>query len=148
MQATMTRPKITATADGVGVVSHAGSRLLADVADWTMLTGQLGEALHGLRKPRARHDPGRVLVDMAVAVADGATTSPMSRCWPIKPCCSGRWHRTRRAGGCSTSSTLPGWVRSRRLGRRLGRWCGRIAPNSAVSRSRRLGRLAASYPVW
>src|SRR4051794_40225228 len=27
-----------------------------------------------LRKPRARHDPGRVLVDMAVAVADGATT--------------------------------------------------------------------------
>jgi hypothetical protein len=58
----------------VGVVSHAGSRLLADVADWTMLTGQLGEALHGLRKPRARHDPGRVLVDMAVAVADGGTT--------------------------------------------------------------------------
>ena len=74
MQATTTRPKITATADGVGVVSHAGSRLLADVADWTMLTGQLGEALHGLRKPRARHDPGRVLVDMAVAVADGGTT--------------------------------------------------------------------------
>jgi hypothetical protein len=30
--------------------------------------------LAGLRKPRARHDPGRVLVDMAVAVADGATT--------------------------------------------------------------------------
>src|SRR4051812_49872576 len=30
--------------------------------------------LGGLRKPRSRHDPGRVLVDMAVAVADGATT--------------------------------------------------------------------------
>jgi hypothetical protein len=58
----------------VGVVSHAGSRLLADVADRTTLTAQLGEALAGLRKPRARHDPGRVLVDMAVAVADGATT--------------------------------------------------------------------------
>jgi hypothetical protein len=56
------------------VVSHAGSRLLADVADRTTLTGELGEALAGLRKPRARHDPGRVLVDMAVAVADGATT--------------------------------------------------------------------------
>ena len=74
MQATTTRPKITATADGEGVVSHAGSRLLADVADRTTLTGQLAEALAGLRKPRARHDPGRVLVDMAVAVADGATT--------------------------------------------------------------------------
>jgi hypothetical protein len=74
VQATTTRPPITATADGEGVVSHAGSRLLADVADKTTLTAQLGEALAGLRKPRARHDPGRVLVDMAVAVADGATT--------------------------------------------------------------------------
>ena len=74
MQATTTRPKITATADGEGVVSHVGSRLLADVADRTTLTGQLSEVLDGLRKPRARHDPGRVLVDMAVAVADGATT--------------------------------------------------------------------------
>jgi hypothetical protein len=74
VQATTTRPTITATADGEGVVSHAGSRLLADVADRTTLTAQLGEALAGLRRPRARHDPGRVLVDMAVAVADGATT--------------------------------------------------------------------------
>jgi hypothetical protein len=74
VQATTTRPKITATADGEGVVSHAGSRLLADVADRTTLTAQLSEVLGGLCKPRARHDPGRVLVDMAVAVADGATT--------------------------------------------------------------------------
>jgi hypothetical protein len=74
VQATTTRPKITATADGEGVVSHAGSRLLADVADRTALTAQLSEVLGGLCRPRARHDPGRVLVDMAVAVADGATT--------------------------------------------------------------------------
>ena len=74
MQATTTRPPVTATADGEGVVSHAGSRLLADIADRTTLTEQLSQALDGLRKPRARHDPGRVLVDMAVAVADGATT--------------------------------------------------------------------------
>jgi hypothetical protein len=31
------------SADGGGVVSHAGSRLLADLADRTMLTGQLSE---------------------------------------------------------------------------------------------------------
>lgn len=74
MQATTTRPRITATADGEGVVSHAGSRLLADVADRTTLTAELSDALAELRKPRARHDPGRILVDMAVAVADGATT--------------------------------------------------------------------------
>ena len=74
MQATTTRPKIVVTADGAGVVSHVGSRLLADVADRTTLTGELSEVLGGLRRPRARHDPGRVLVDLAVAVADGATT--------------------------------------------------------------------------
>jgi hypothetical protein len=74
VQATTTRPPVTATAAGQGVVSHAGSRLLADVADRTTLTAELSEALAGLRKPRSRHDPGRVLVDMAVAIADGATT--------------------------------------------------------------------------
>lgn len=74
MQATTTRPKIIVSADGDGVVSHVGSRLLADVADRTTLTGQLSDTLDRLRRPRTRHDPGRVLVDMAVAVADGAST--------------------------------------------------------------------------
>ncbi|MEU6701762.1 transposase [Pseudonocardia sp. NPDC046786] len=74
MQATTTRPKIIVTADGVGVVSHAGSRLLADVADRTTLTAELSQALDALRRPGIRHDPGRVLVDLAVAVADGART--------------------------------------------------------------------------
>jgi hypothetical protein len=74
VQATTTRPKIAATADGEGVVSDAGSRLVADVAGQTTLTGRLSEVLGGLCRPRTRHDPGRVLVDMAVAVADGATT--------------------------------------------------------------------------
>jgi hypothetical protein len=74
VQVTTTRPKITVSADGAGVVSHAGSRLLADLADRTALTGELSLGLAGLCRPRARHDPGRVLVDMAVAVADGATT--------------------------------------------------------------------------
>jgi hypothetical protein len=60
------------SAHGRGVVSHAGSRLLADLAERTSLTGRLSEALVGLARPRAVHDPGRVLVDLAVAVAGGA----------------------------------------------------------------------------
>jgi hypothetical protein len=71
---TSTRPTITATIDGAGVVSHAGSRLLADLADATVLTAGLGAELAGLRRRRPTHDPGRVAVDMAVAVADGART--------------------------------------------------------------------------
>jgi hypothetical protein len=60
------------SADGRGVVSQAGSRLLADLAERTTLTGELTAALGQLIRPRAAHDPGRVLADLAVAVADGA----------------------------------------------------------------------------
>lgn len=45
VQVTTRRPKITATADGVGVVSHAGARLLADLADASTLTGRLSSVL-------------------------------------------------------------------------------------------------------
>ena len=71
MKATV-RPPLRVSADGRGVVSHAGSRLLADLADRTTLAAGLSAALAGLGRPRAMHDPGRVLVDLAVAVADGA----------------------------------------------------------------------------
>ena len=68
---TTSRPRITVTTDGHGVASHAGSRLLADLADRTGLTQALSEAVGGLRRRRAGHDPGRVLVDVAVMLADG-----------------------------------------------------------------------------
>ena len=66
------RPRLVVSADGRGVVSHAGCRLLADLADRTTLTGRLSAVLARLGRPRAVHDPGRVLLDLAVAVADGA----------------------------------------------------------------------------
>ena len=50
-------------------MSHAGSRLLADPAERSTLTGELTDALGRLARPRTAHDPGRVLVDLAVAVA-------------------------------------------------------------------------------
>jgi Transposase DDE domain group 1 len=62
---------VTVTADGRGVAAHAGSRLVADLAEVTGLTAAFGEALGGLRQRRSRHDPGRVLVDVAVMLADG-----------------------------------------------------------------------------
>src|SRR5215204_4328962 len=60
-----------ATTDGTGVVSHAGSRLLGDVADGCGVTAALSDALAGLRERRSGHDPGRVLSDVAVMLADG-----------------------------------------------------------------------------
>jgi hypothetical protein len=58
-------------ADGDGLVSHAGAGLLAEVADRTGLTAALSRALSGLRERRSRHDPGRVVRDLAVMLADG-----------------------------------------------------------------------------
>jgi hypothetical protein len=59
------------SADGRGVVGHAGVLLLADLADRAGLTGGFGDALAGLRRRNAGHDPGRVAVDLAVTLADG-----------------------------------------------------------------------------
>jgi hypothetical protein len=71
VQATTTRPKIMVTTDGEGVVSHAGTRLLADVADAAGVPAAVAEALAGLRVRRSGHDPGRVLTDLALMLADG-----------------------------------------------------------------------------
>jgi len=59
------------SADGDGVVSHAGSRLLADLADQTTLTAQLSAVFTHRTAPQTAHDPGRVLTDLAVMIADG-----------------------------------------------------------------------------
>lgn len=64
-------PSLKVTADGRGVVSHAGTRLLADVAERSGLGADLSDAFASIvRRPR-RHAPGDVLVDLAVMLADG-----------------------------------------------------------------------------
>jgi len=55
----------------VGLVSHAGSALLAQVADKVGLTSALSLRLAGLKQRRRGHDPGRVIRDVAVMLADG-----------------------------------------------------------------------------
>lgn len=45
MQVIRTRPKLTVTGDGTGVVAYAGTRLLADLADATGLTHAFSDAL-------------------------------------------------------------------------------------------------------
>jgi hypothetical protein len=60
---------VDVTADGEGLVSHAGSVLLARVADKTGLTRALSRALS--RERRGGHDRGQVVRDLAVMLADG-----------------------------------------------------------------------------
>jgi hypothetical protein len=57
--------------DGDGLVTHAGSALLAGAADNVGLTGALGAQLRPLRKRSGGHGPCRVIRDLAVVLADG-----------------------------------------------------------------------------
>lgn len=68
------RPALEIIGDGTGVANHAGTRLLADLADAVGLTGALSMAMAPTKQRRRGHDRGEVLVDMAVAIADGAET--------------------------------------------------------------------------
>ena len=64
--------RVLVSADGVGVVSHAGVGLLREVADLSGLTEQVSAVLADTYKGPWVHDPGRVFTDLAAAVADGA----------------------------------------------------------------------------
>ena len=65
------RMKVEVTSDGAGLVSHAGSALLAQVADKSGLTRALSRELGPLHKRAGSHDRGRVVRDLAVMLADG-----------------------------------------------------------------------------
>ncbi len=62
---------VEVSADGEGLVSHAGSALLAWTADRLGLTKALSRGLAPMRERRSRHDPGRVVSDLALTLADG-----------------------------------------------------------------------------
>ncbi len=62
---------VEVTSDGAGLVSHAGSALVAEVADQLGLTRALSRELAGVKQRRRGHDPGRVFRDLAVMLVDG-----------------------------------------------------------------------------
>src|SRR5216684_5612415 len=71
VKAIKSRPALKVSADGTGVASQAGTRLLAEMADRSGLTDALSEALAPMSKRRRRHDPGKVISDLAVTIAGG-----------------------------------------------------------------------------
>jgi hypothetical protein len=58
-------------ADCGSLTSRAGTALLVGVADRVGLTGALVESLSDLRERRGQHQPGRILRDLGVMLADG-----------------------------------------------------------------------------
>ena len=62
---------VEVTSDGAGLVSHAGAALLGQVADKVGLTRALSAGLAPVKQRQRGHDPGRVVRDLAVMLADG-----------------------------------------------------------------------------
>src|SRR5213082_2916370 len=64
--------RVKVSADGYGVVSHAGMGLLRELADLTGLSAQVTAALADTYRGPWVYAPGQVFADLAAAVADGA----------------------------------------------------------------------------
>lgn len=96
MQLTARSRKIRVSADGTGIVSQAGGLLLTRTLRVRGLDRSLGEALERWRAPRAVHSPGKILTDLAVALALGgdcpAYVAMLRRAGPVR---AGRF----RSGG-------------------------------------------------
>ena len=71
VKSTKRLPALKVIPDGKGIAAHVGSRLLAEMAEFTGLTAAMSEAMAPTVLRRRRHDPGQVLVDLAVTIADG-----------------------------------------------------------------------------
>ncbi len=63
---------VEVTSDGAGLVSHAGTALVAQVADKLSLTRALSLGLAGIKQRRRGYDPGRVIRDLAVMLVNGS----------------------------------------------------------------------------
>lgn len=64
--------RVKVSADGVGVVSHAPTVMLRELAQDTGLVAEVSAALADTYAGPWLHAPGRVFADLAVAIADGA----------------------------------------------------------------------------
>ena len=95
MKVTATRPKITVSADGKGIVSQGGALLLAQTMRATGLDRGLTAALERWRAPRAVHDPGKIIADLVVTLALGGDCLADVALLRAEAACSARWPRTR-----------------------------------------------------
>ena len=124
--------KVKVSADGHGVVSHAGMAMLRELADRTGLSAQVTAALADTYRGPWVYAPGEVFADLAAAVADGADCIDA-----VGQVCGDREH----AFGAKASTTtmwrlvderidaahLPG-VRSARASARAAAWAAGAAP--------------------
>ena len=64
-------PSVVAESGDVPAVGLAGARLLTETSGVTGLGNELSQALSAWRRPGSVHDPGKIILDLAVCVALG-----------------------------------------------------------------------------
>lgn len=126
--------RVRVTADGVGIFSHAGAGLLRELADATGLVEGWTEALAGTYRGGWEHAPGRVLADLAVAIADGARSISDLAGMRDQPGLFGpvastatAWRTLDRVGVDEL-----GWMRQARATARARAWAAGAAPDPAL----------------
>ena len=78
VNATTPLPRVEVSATGPDLTSRAGTALLSALADRLGLTGGLTAALR-CHSRKVRHEPGRVVRDLAVMLADGGDCNSTGR---------------------------------------------------------------------
>ena len=86
-------------AGGASLVSHAGGALLVETARRSGLAGELSRQLECWRRPLAVHDPGKIVLDLATAVALGGDAAADIAVCVRNPGCSVGWPRIPRCRG-------------------------------------------------
>ena len=86
-------------AGGEALLSSAGGSLLTATAVAVGLDRALSAQLVPWKSARATHDPGKIVLDLAVAIALGVTACQTSRSSGPSRTCSGRSPPTRRCRG-------------------------------------------------
>jgi len=126
--------RVKVSADGHGVVSHAGMGMLRELADRTGLSAQVTAALADTYRGPWVYAPGEVFADLAAAVADGADCID-----GVGQLCGDREHVFGAKASTTTmwrlvderidAAHLPG-VRAARASARAAAWAAGAAPTS------------------
>jgi hypothetical protein len=128
-------PALKVTPDGKGVAAHAGSRLLAEMAEATGLTRAMSRAMAPTIVRRRRHDPGQVLVDLAVTIADGGDCLSDLAVLRNQPALFGAVASTPTASRVvdSVDAERLGAIRAARAQARMAAWAAGLDPTSKVN---------------
>jgi hypothetical protein len=124
--------RVKVSADGHGVVSHAGMAMVRELADWSGLSAQVTAALADTYRGPWVYAPGDVFADLAAAVADGADCIDA-----VGQLCGDREHVLGAKASTTTmwrlvderidAAHLPG-VRAARAAARAAAWTAGAAP--------------------